>query len=287
MSLNGFLNSKILSRSAIDEIKTEFALGRPFPYAVIDDFFELETFKKINRAMEDVYANRGLTGVSYETSVENGKWGSTKRVLPQELTEVKDVFSSSHFLRFIEEVTGFKKLSVTQDINGGGFSFFHAMAAGGYLGPHTDHTRDRTPEWGNMYNNGAYHVANIIVYMSKMWSEEFGGGTQLYSDPVTVAATIPYKPNRALIFMHSTDSIHGTQRTALTAPPRYSLYYDFYTREVTPFRHLGLEGLSLHGSPHLFYLPSRREYFKLKNLKYTVQHLRGLLGKIHYNVFGD
>ena len=89
-------------------------------------------------------------------------------------------------------------------MNSSGYSFFHAMTSNSFLGPHTDHTVDM--------NGKSYHVLNIIIYASKEWDANFGGGTTIHDKKGKIFTDVEFKPNRALIFLHSPISIHGTQR---------------------------------------------------------------------------
>ena len=140
------------------------------------------------------------------------------------------------------------------------FSFFHVSEKGSYLGPHTDHTRDR--------HFGPYHVANIIIYASNSWRPEWGGGTTLYDEKINHVETVEFKPNRALFFMHSPLSVHGSQKVFKNAETnRHSFYYDFYTDDKN----------------HFFYKFNKKiDYLKPKNLKYSLQHIRSALGFIDY-----
>ena len=98
---------------------------------------------------------------------------------------------------------------------------------------------------------------------------------------------INFKPNRAVIFLHSPYSIHGSSKISNFAEcNRYSFYYDFYSSEDNAYNGIfHVDKKYLHGSPHTFFLPSKFEYLKYKNIRYTMQHLRGFYGFIKHNLF--
>jgi hypothetical protein len=219
-------------------------------------------------------------GVTWNTDAESGKWGSTGLQLSSVLNELNESIKSESFLNFISEITGFKNLIVTKNINGVGFSFFHGMQPGAFLAPHTDHTRD--------LNKGAYHVANIIFYMSKEWDSNWGGGTTLFKPNINLATNVEFKPNRALIFMHSPISIHGVQKISNNADSRrFSIYYDFYTHDKQPFGHLNLKNtFSLHDSPHRFYLNKFYEYLYPRNSRYLKSHFSHLKNLLKFKITG-
>ncbi len=258
----------------LDEIKQKFLSAKPFPHVVIDNFFKDEFYSDLPSILDDFYQSKKEDGKKFESDIEK-KWGSSGLDLPEKLIAVQNLIKSNDFLSLVEDITGFNNLKLTKNINGRGFSFFHVSEKGSYLGPHTDHTRDR--------HFGPYHVANIIIYASNSWRPEWGGGTTLYDKKINHVETVEFKPNRALFFMHSPSSIHGSQEVFKNAETnRHSFYYDFYTDDKDPYKHTTLNKISLHSAPHLFYLDKKIDYLKPKNLKYSLQHIRSALGFIDY-----
>ena len=239
-----------------------FKTAKPFPYVVIDDFFELDFFNKLTTSLDDYYdINKNKGGVEFKTSVEDGKWGSSGLNLSTELIQLGNFLQSELLREKLELITGLRNLKITSDLNSSGYSFFHVMNSGSFLAPHTDHTVDM--------NGESYHVLNIIIYASKEWNPNFGGGTTLHDRYGKISSDIEFKPNRALIFLHSPISIHGTQRISkLADKKRYSIYFDFYSDESNPYSHLDLPSFRKIKSPHLFYLGNFFEYLKPQNKKY-------------------
>ena len=277
------ISEKIKSDDSVESLNKIFKENKNCHHVVIDDFFEADFFERLSSAMYSYSGKKGNAGVSFSSDVEFKKWGSTGSAIPDELELVRSVFSSVEFLDMISNIISIRDLSVTTQVNDNGFSFFHASEPGGYLGPHTDHTRDRVLHSRNLFNSGAYHVANIIVYLSKDWLAEYGGRTQFFDQKLKVVESIDYKPNRALIFLHTPTSLHGTERIASCAKvDRHSIYFDFYSADDAPFSRILDYAPSLHGAPHRFYFPKKRHYLYWRNRKYTVQHLRAIVGKLVY-----
>jgi hypothetical protein len=180
----------------------------------------------------------------------------------------------------LQEISGFKGLKTTSDINGVGYSFFHLMPPGSYLGPHTDHTRDMASKVGS------YHVLNILIYCQSSWDANWLGGTAFYDGPSKVSSITEYKPNRAVIFMHSPKSIHGTQIVSEMANlNRTSLYYDYYTDEPDPYEHLPLSPFPLIKSGHRFYLKHITDYLRPQNRKYLIGHLSHYKRLLQFKLF--
>jgi hypothetical protein len=262
------------------ELNKFFLNARPFPFVVIDDFFREDFFRKLCSEMNEYYENKKNEGLRYSTEVESNKWGSTGLGLPEHLVQVEELLSSKKFQLFLEGVSGFKDLKTTADTNGVGYSFFHLMPPGSYLGPHTDHTRDMAS------GIGSYHVLNIIIYCQGSWNANWLGGTAFYESPSKIGSIVEYKPNRAVVFMHSPISIHGTQIVPKTANlNRLSLYYDYYTDDASPYRHLQMSSFPLIKSGHRFYLKNVTDYLKPENKKYLIGHLSHFKRLLEFKLF--
>lgn len=250
----------------LGELNEKFRYAKPFQHVIIDNFLKQNIFNNLSLEMSEYYDVNEKKGKRWNSQAESGKWGSTGLQLPSGLKALDEYLKSPDLIKILQKISGFEDLKVTANINGIGFSFFHAMKPGAYLGPHTDHTRD--------LNNGPYHVLNIIIYMSNNWDANWGGGTTIFDGNQNLGTDVEYKPNRALIFMHSPFSVHGTQRISeLAKNQRFSIYYDYYTSKPEPYKHLNITKIKLLNSPHFFYLPTIWDYIKPKNIRYTKMHL--------------
>jgi hypothetical protein len=246
----------------LNQLRALFKEAKPFPYVVIDDFFDKTFFDKLSSSLETYYdVNKSGGGVKFNSKVEDGKWGSSGLSLSEELVALGSFLQSIELRKLLEDITGLQNLKITSDLNSSGYSFFHAMSPNSFLGPHTDHTVDM--------NGKSYHVLNIIIYASKEWNANFGGATTIHNKNARISTDVEFKPNRALIFLHSPISIHGTQRVSkLADKKRFSIYFDFYSDESNPYKHLDLPSISKINSPHLFYFDNKLDYLKSKNRKY-------------------
>jgi hypothetical protein len=246
------------------DLATIFANQKPFPHVVIDNFLIDEEFEKITNAVKMLYSKSSSdsAGVTWKTEAELNKWGSSGTQLPSELINLEAFLSSKEILNFLQDVTGFVNLQCTEQTNSLGYSFLHAMIPGAFLAPHTDHTMD-------MNGSNSYHVLNIVYYVSESWNANWGGGTSLHKANGDIYTDVEYKPNRAVVFMHSPISVHGTTEVAKFAQAnRFSVYFDYYSQEATPYQHLDIKKFKMAWAPHLFYLKSFGSYFKAKNSKY-------------------
>jgi hypothetical protein len=245
----------------LTELRELFCSAQPFPHVVIDNFLEKEVFENLLSEFQVFYRSNEKEGRLYKTKVENNKWSSQGLTLTPFLKKVGDFLASDEIIKFLNEVTGFKDLSSVHGYNSESIGFFSLMKKDSYLGPHIDHMYDMT-------GNAGYHVVNIILYISKDWDPNWGGNTFLKNRATKNYASVEFKPNRALIFMHSPLSEHGTTKLSkFSKEDRIAIYFDYYSNEKNPYSHLGLK-FNMAKSPHLFFLPKTIDYFKPENKKY-------------------
>lgn len=253
------INNEVIKNA--DSLRKLFLNAKPFPYVVIDNFFKEDVFNKLLSDFEMYYDSNQNKGKSYSTDVEQDKWTSQGNKLSCDLENVADYLQSDTARDFLKSVTGFKVLN-TSNYNGENLGFFHYMRNNAYLGPHIDHMVDMDSE------KVGYHVLNIIIYITKEWNPNWGGNTFFMHKNDKTFTDVEFRPNRAVIFMHSPISVHGTSRVLNTSEnKRISIYFDYYSNEKNPYEHLGFR-FRLHDSPHLFFLPRFSDYFLKKNRKY-------------------
>lgn len=152
---------------------------------------------------------------------------------------------------------------------------YHVMKPGGFLAPHVDHAQD--PE------TGLPHVLNIILYLSPQWDSENGGATLLYDKwGKEIKATVEYKPNRAIIFLHTPYSFHCVEQIKANLPViRRTLYVDYYSESSNPYKNMDLN-FPKKWFPHgtTFILPSIFNYLNIKNVQYTKAYIKYTLNRI-------
>ena len=97
-----------------------------------------------------------------------------------------------------------------------------------------------------------------------------------------VKAKVEYKPNRAVIFLHTPYSFHGVEPLHGNGEiKRRTLYVDYYSITKDPFAHMHFD-FSNKWFKHdtTFRLPNLTDYFKYKNLNYSKAYLKYLIRRI-------
>jgi len=252
------MRNKTISNEVLKKL---FLTNNPFPHVVIDDFLEKDVFDNLLKEFNEFYNSNKNEGRNYQTEAEKNKWSSQGLSLSPFLKNIGEYLASEENRKWLTEITGFKNISAVKNFNSKEIGFFSMMKKGSYLGPHIDHMFDMTGDQG-------YHVLNIILYVSEKWDPNWGGNTFLRNRKSKSYASVEFKPNRALVFMHSPLSEHGTSLVSeFSEADRMTIYFDYYCSDKNPYRHTEYN-FKLVKSPHMFFLPNFLDYLKPKNFKY-------------------
>ena len=149
---------------------------------------------------------------NYKNPLENKKalqnWGT----FPKNTYQVFQYLCSDKFIDVVKDITGIQTLYPDYGLHGGGW---HMHGRGGNLNVHKDYSIH--PKLG------LQRKLNLIVYMSKDWNPEWGGGLEFWSHdnernkPFRLEKTVECVYNRAVLFDTTQNSWHGLP-TPLTCP---------------------------------------------------------------------
>jgi Rps23 Pro-64 3,4-dihydroxylase Tpa1-like proline 4-hydroxylase len=135
-------------------------------------------------------------------------------------TLIMDYLNSDDFLKFLTNLTGYRKVYRDPVLMGGGI---HKIKKGGKLSVHIDYNEH--PE------NKNKRVLNLLIYLNKNWKSEWNGNLEFWSKDRT-QKEIEIEPifNRAVIF-DIEDAPHG-HPIPLNTPEdvdRFSLALYYFT----------------------------------------------------------
>ena len=228
--------------------KRSFNEATPFPHVCIDDFLKsdfaealLLDFPRFNKELalnefgqftpKHVVQNIGNISASYR--------------------KLYDLILSREFLNQISSITGISDLEPDPLMFGGGT---HENINGAELDPHIDFNYD------SKTNN--HRRLNILIYLNKEWSTEWGGAIELHENPLDwFNGRNKFKAyncefNRCVIFETSESSWHGFRKIHLPAGKEHlsrrliSIY--LYTKDRP-----SCETVAPHGTFYLPYAPKR------------------------------
>jgi hypothetical protein len=194
----------------------------PFPHYVIDNFLPAETFAEL---VSSGLAEHALLKRQFETSLEAGKSVHGNEGMNAAANIPIKLLGGDFGSKLIGELFGIEGVSSMFDRpNFGGYYPFHQMSAGGLLGSHIDHSFSKDRQ---------IHVANCLFYASPEWPDEWGGETILFDgEGLREIARVRPKPNRLLVFLHSSQAFHGVDVVRCPSNfKRMSYYMDYYTSE--------------------------------------------------------
>ena len=191
----------------------------PFPYLVIDDFLPAETFALLANSLLSAQAQLKR---QFETSLEAGKSVHSNDGMNAVANIPIKLLGGEFGSKMIGDLFGIIGVSSMFDRpNFGGYYPFHQMSSGGLLGSHVDHSFSTDRE---------VHVGNCLFYANPHWQDDWGGETILFDRfGFREEARVQPKPNRLLVFLHSSLSLHGVD--VVKCPPsvkRMTYYMDYY-----------------------------------------------------------
>lgn len=254
----------------LNNFKDNFHSSGPYPHLVMDNFLDKRFFDKLNLENDIARKNKGKR---FQTQFEKNKWISKNTQLPKKIRKIIYELNEKKWIRNISKLTKIDKVFTTK-VSNTDLANYHEMKNNGYLGPHVDHSDD--PDTGHP------HVLNLLLYLSKQWKQNYGGSTLLYDEKGRkIIKEIQYKPNRAILFLHTPYSFHGVKKIKKNNIIRSSIYVDYYSKSVNPYDNINLNFSKKwfkHGT--CFVYPKFSDFIKIQNIKYTKTYLKYRLKQI-------
>jgi hypothetical protein len=249
------INQKYLN---LEKYKESFQKNKPFPHIILDNFLSDSFYSELQIGINEINHDKGK---KFESDFEKNKWISANSKLPIKIKEIIDALNSDKWVKNLSYLSNIENIFST-NVGNTKLANYHEMKNEGYLGPHVDHSDD--PE------TGSPHVLNLLLYLSKEWEDEWGGSTLLFDQRgKKILNEVKYKPNRAIIFLHTPYSFHGVKEITKNNSVRSSIYVDYYVKSKDPYKNIDLDfnrKWFKHGT--YFVLPKAKDYFKIKYIKY-------------------
>ncbi|WP_416679137.1 2OG-Fe(II) oxygenase [Candidatus Pseudothioglobus sp. Uisw_016] len=191
-----FINLKNFKKSL-----KKYSKEGPFDHCVIDDFFELEIAKNLEKDFPEYNSDFWF---EHNNAIEVKKLSNNWNVFPPTTYQVFSYLNSSKFISILEKnISISTKLYPDIGLNGGGW---HIHKPGGRLNTHLDYSVH--PKLN------LQRKLNIIVYLNSNWETSWKGSLGLWGNespikPGKLIKTITPKFNRAVIFDTTQNSWHG------------------------------------------------------------------------------
>jgi len=200
-------------------LKNKYDSAEPYSHVVIDNFFQDYVLRNMQ---DELLSNDVNFSELFVDGMQSKKTISTGEDVPALISLIAAKFASPEMLRYLEKITGLKKL-IPDPFYNTDYGYYHIIGSGGVLGSHVDHSRHsslRIP-----------HVLNLVVYITTGWSEKDGGALCLYdSTGKNIEKRIFSEENRAVIFSCTPTAFHGVEPISDSCDKRrHSLYFAYYS----------------------------------------------------------
>jgi len=198
--------------------------AKPYPHLVVDGFFKPEIFRSLQQELVPGKANFRQV---FTDEFQKNKTISTGDAVPPLISLLAAKFAAPQMLRYLERVTGLKRL-IPDPYYNTDYGYYHIVGSGGVLGSHVDHSRHNTLN--------VPHVLNIVVYLTDNWDPRDGGALCLYDGTGRdIVTRVTCDANRAVIFACTPAAFHGVEPiTETSGRRRHSLYFAYYSVEALP-----------------------------------------------------
>lgn len=219
-----------------EKLAESYQHAKPYGHMVVEDFFQQDVLKQLQSELVDEAVNfRKFFGDGMQTN----KTISTGDDVPPMISLIAAKFASPEMLRYLEKLTGLKRL-IPDPYYNTAYGYYHIVGTGGILASHVDHSRHSSLK--------VPHVLNLVVYLSPDWDEKDGGSLYLYdASGKKIEQQFVCKANRAVIFACTPTAFHGVAPISKEARRRrHSLYFAYYSVDALPS--FGVEAFPSSGS---------------------------------------
>lgn len=184
-----------------NKVVETFRSANPFNHVVIDNFFQNDIAEELSSEFPD-YDDPELG--FYNNAIENKKVLNHWDRFPEYTYRAFTYLGREEFVSHMRLLVDQPNLCLDYGLNGGGW---HMHGNGGNLNVHLDYNiHPKLREQRKL---------NIIIYMTKDWNVDWGGGLELWShddvtnQPKEHIKTVDNVFNRACIFDTTQNSWHG------------------------------------------------------------------------------
>ncbi len=208
-------------RPRVPEFHRQWVADKPFPYAVMNDFFPADFAEALWAAYptpdDPAWANKTFAHQRHKLMMNQGFRGV--------IAEFFDLTASREFRALVTGITGIDELIDDPDLAGGGL---HQIMRGGFLDVHVDFNLHPTKK--------LHRRLNLLYYLNKDWQPAYEGHLELWQfagDERRRLESVAPQFNRAVLFETNEASYHG-HPAPLNTPDgvtRKSMAIYYYTEQ--------------------------------------------------------
>ena len=153
--------SNYINFSNLTKALNSFNDQKPFPYAIVDNFFKKSIAKKLEKEFLN-YNDKNLH--EYNNYCEVKKSCNNWNLFPPLTYKIFTILNSSKILKIISKKLNIPRIFSDHGLNGGGW---HLMPKNGKLNPHLDYAIHPKINLQRKFN--------LIIFLSHGWTKNCGG----------------------------------------------------------------------------------------------------------------
>lgn len=185
----------------LNGLRDQYRNADPFPHIIMSDFFPDDFAEQVAQDLEQP-PKRGDAWQQFKNENENKRATKPGRAFvgqPESVRAALTALNDERLVRALGAVSDASDLVADPNYIGGGV---HRIQRGGHLGIHVDFNR--------LPKSSLFRRLNLLVYMNRDWSEDWGGHLELWKqDRSACAHRVSPKKNVAVLFSTGQKSWHG------------------------------------------------------------------------------
>jgi hypothetical protein len=196
MNLNDVINDRWLDP---DPVAASYQSAQPFPHIVMEDFIKNDVLNNVLIEFPDL-AKHDKLAIKFNNNNEVKLAGRGMEVLSPAAVNLTAHLNSDMFLHYLNTLTGITEPLIGDPyLAGGGY---HEIKTGGLLKVHAD--------FNNHPKLNLDRRLNLLIYLNKEWSDEWGGQLQLFDvDRKRAVVSVMPRFNTAVLFTTTSFTFHG------------------------------------------------------------------------------
>jgi Rps23 Pro-64 3,4-dihydroxylase Tpa1-like proline 4-hydroxylase len=272
MSAGTFQINGIINAVGPEELKAQFAAGKPHKYFAIENFLDSEFAR---RCMDEYPSFEEAQKIGREFKAVNERLKvqicDPNKFGPSVL-RLHETLISPEFLDFISEVTAIPDLLADPSLAGAGI---HQTGSGGHLDVHVDFNRLQTPP--------LFRRLNILVFLNKDWHPDWGGNFELWDKDVKQMQQ-RFEPlfNRCILFETTDESFHGVSAVRCPSGETRKSFAAYYYTAAPPPHYRGVDHSTLFRSRPDEYLKGK----VLMPLEQTQRWMQSSISRLKQRIRG-
>jgi Rps23 Pro-64 3,4-dihydroxylase Tpa1-like proline 4-hydroxylase len=196
LGFDDLLNEEFFAPKAVDALGRAFRNNAPFPHIVFENLFNPRLLELMHSDFDRL---KWSDWRRYDNANERKHSTLPKTRFGRAAQVYFNTVHSSHFIDFLERVTGIEGLIPDPALHAGGF---HEIPEGGRFRTHLDFNRHPVTRLDNRLV--------FITYLNKDWRPSYGGALELWSmDEDTCLVKVEPTFGRTVMFRQSARSMHG------------------------------------------------------------------------------